>query len=225
MKSRLSQRGIEESVIKDMRILAETPAEAFEQLISSIDQRAEPGELPDEDDLLPISKQSGVTLSKLYDCFKIALFLYRQEEEGDSLQDILEDMTASNTLSEEEARDIRTKIEVARPVLSGKIRKFAVLQRNVSLTFPTLEHIHTRCSTIVRFKEEFSKRDDQLSYSPAISDITPVVVVQMDLDRYNDTDRVSFALTDSKINDLIKQLQLAQVQLKKLSIYLAREGD
>lgn len=79
--------------------------------------------------------------------------------------------------------------------------------------FPRMRGIWTRCSLVASFDREYEAEEDVLAYSPTVRSFVPLVSIQIDLDAFGTTQRISMGLTKAELSVFINRLQLAEKQL------------
>lgn len=223
MKSKLMKHGIPKGLHEDLRILSEISTEAFTKLISSLDKSTTSGWGFPLSDFRAVSEITDTSVESLSRALKIAGFISTQiENRNDSLEDILDDLLIDKILNEAQIASVSSKMKIAERFLKDKVSRFSQLQEIVSNTFPTLQYLQSRCSIITKFNKEFERNKDKPeTYSPKVTQVTPVAVIQLDIDRFDEIEHVSFALTEPELNELIQHLQLAKVQLRSLANHLS----
>lgn len=225
MKSKLLQfgRGSKE-LFNDINTLAELPIDSFKKLIHHLDKLPSLESFPTDDELLPITKTTDTTIDTLMKAFRAAYFLFdRDKNKKDKLEDILYDLIEIGKIKKEHAQSIKDKIDLSKNFFNDKIEVYAETIGGIANTFPTLDHIHIRCSTITKFDPEYNiRKDDPSKYATAVKKIFPVLLIQIDVDKYNDIERFSFAITKKELDELITRLQLAKAQVEELDKFLSR---
>lgn len=219
MKSKLFQSGISDEVKKHLKVLAELPADPIKELIDILDKHSKDS-LPtiEKDDLLSISEKYQIIAKDLSNGVGVAIFLHSQiKRYKDSIDDFISDIRTEKIANEKEIDSIKEKLLFIKPIFDAKIEGLRYLQQNLSATFPILNHFHTRCSVVAHFEPILDRKMDPNKYEPKVSNITPITLLQIDIEKYGDIERFGFAVTRDELEDFIKHLQLALVQLKKLN--------
>lgn len=218
MKSKLMQQGVTPSFYEDVKTLASIPEPAFRDFVSEYERLTVENGQPDNEKMLPIAARHNVTIDELARAFRIAEFLFEQErDENDPVAAATADLVAAQKLSPSEAATVIKRVKDSAGTFGGVLAEAGKRSADIGMTFPTLEHLHTRCSTAVRFKQEFdATRGDPQEYDATIEHISPVVVVQMDIDKYGETERFVVGLSARELDDTIAHLQFAREQINHL---------
>lgn len=225
MKSKLMRKGPPDEFQEDVKTLADLSDDVFKTLISHANKHAREGVRYDESLADIISEKCGISVPVLSRSLKAAVFLVNQEKrEGDSVTAILADLVASNSLEQNKARELEARLRSEWESIAQNISEAIEISQELHASFPVISYCDVTCSVVTRFEPQVNLLTDSVeSYSPKIPKITPVVQLQMDIYRYGDTDNISVALTAAGLDNFIKRLEFARIQLKVLSERLAEK--
>ncbi|MFC1618793.1 hypothetical protein ACFL45_02505 [Candidatus Neomarinimicrobiota bacterium] len=220
MKSRLFQLGASEGFSEDIKLLAEMRESDFKNLIKRLDGITHLHHLPDLDEILPLSMETNISADDYRRVIQAVAFLFKQESDySDSIDYILEDLLDQEAITAKEVDSLKNKIESARSFYEEKVNLISRSQADLTASFPTLQHIHTRCVQVARYKPNYNVTTDSPDeYLPELVGLTPLLMVQIDINRFGENTRFSFAMSEPEIVEFIKRFQLAKVQFDKIAM-------
>jgi hypothetical protein len=218
MKSKVMQQGATARFFEDVKLLAKMPEDAFREFVSECERQTAAGQQYAEEELLPIAARHNLVLDELGRAFRVAQFLFQHErDEDDPIDAVAEDLVKAEKLTADEGVRMVKRIRDCAPAFGGVLAEAEERDADIGMTFPTLEHLHTRCSIAVRFANEFNApKGNPTDYSPEIEKVTPVVVLQMDIDKYGETETFVVGLPRHELDAMIAHLQFSKRQLEQI---------
>jgi hypothetical protein len=171
--------------------------------------------------LRPFAEAAHVHLDELGQAVSLALAVAATDDMAKALASLkaeLETAIAERGLTEEGAQTLLERVEtIAKGVGGGYVRGRKIDQA-LRRTFPVLSHVHAAVSTIAAGATGFDAFAGNLAdYSPDVGELVPVVVLQLDIDAYDDTKQVAVALRCEQLDRLVARLQAARLELKALA--------
>lgn len=223
MKSQLFASSFRDRVIQDVVFLAAFPEAAFSELVTFIQNTPGlEGRSPTDQDLLPLALRLGVPVPDLSRAFNTAFALYSNEvHRGDALDDVFFDLLQSKAIDSNQEKRARERLERAWNLLSTRVDSFFQSDRDLHATFPALESIQVSCALTARFKPRAEVHSqDPATYRPDVAKLTPVVVLQLDIDRFGESECISIGISRSELEEMIRHLELARIQLEAIDRHL-----
>lgn len=219
MKSKIMRKGPPLTFVEDAKVLADLPDETFYAVVSHVEAFFQKGLLYDDDLLAPISEKFGIPIRDLSTSLRFASFVANEvAKEGDNVGNILDDLISLDALNKSQAQAVGKKLEVKWSSLVGSVTDAVRAVYELTAALPTLAFCNVSCALIGRYFPEFDHlKDVPNSYEPKVLQMVPTSIVQLDVYRYGDTDRVAFALTDLELDQMINRLQAAKIKLKALA--------
>lgn len=204
-----------EEFFNHLRVLAQIPPSAFEEFcrvwpMPPLDMTRE-----SRDALIALAKTRDLSLDELASAISFATAVLSEVQENeDDLTAVLADSFEQAELDDDERDVVQKNLEIYENTIRESITKEMHARRAFQATFPYLEHIHTRTSSYIQFKNEYNVADDRpSSYEPGAVTMEHVTIVQLDINAFGDTSCLSFALREHELDKLVRRLELARCQL------------
>ncbi|MGH9764713.1 MAG: hypothetical protein ACREDR_41305 [Blastocatellia bacterium] len=217
MKSSLIEGGLTDQFYDDVGALASIPRSVFEEAVRFLAGTPTAYETPGI--LAPIATKVRIPPENLASAIAVSMTILRSKSErNDSIGDVLEDLVELGRVEPDAAADLRVKLELFEAEAFKSLHDQARARETIYGTFPVLSYFETKCSIAAGIAPPISRsKDKPETYAPGDTQLTPVVVVQLDVDRFGDIDRVSFALREKELLEIISHLEIAHKQLRHLA--------
>jgi len=216
VKSKLIAGGIPEAFSKDLEALKSLSKANMTEFLKAVAEHHKPDEPLLSEVLLPVARRVGVTVDNFLGALRAGMCMLQEEGRpaGSTRDEVLADLVELGRLQTTEVPDIAEKLQLVKE-LAGTLLPVVESASLLSSTFPKLEHVHSRCCLVASLEPEFNRFTDKPdSYQPTLQRTVAAVVLQLDIDRFGETDRISFGLSESELEAFINQLRLAQKQLR-----------
>jgi hypothetical protein len=218
MKSKLFQKDLDKKIFDDLLLFAKIDDEHFNDIVRVVEENSQNGQVPTDDDFLEIASKSNYSVGDLNKVFRVAIFLVAQElEKGDVLENIYNDLLTDSRFDNEIVSKVKFKINNMRPGLINIINhsnKRAAIEK----TFPSLSFFAASCSISTRFEPVYNIRKDNVeNFKCELAEAIPVAVIQLDVDHFGESKSFNFALDEDELDELIKNLKVAKIQMSSLN--------
>lgn len=218
MKSRLLAAGVGEPFFDHVKLLSSLPVGALEEFLKTVAALDPDVDSPvNMEAVLPIASKYSVSMDDLSSCLSVAYAIIRKAKQDDEspVEAVLDDLVELGKIPDESVPDLRAKLSLAEEIAYDKMRRLTLQKTLVESTLPSLSHFHTRCCILPRLHPGFDRaKDTPESYNPAVEFAMPVVMVQIDIDRFGHKERSSFGLTGRELREIVNHLQLALKELE-----------
>ena len=129
----------------------------------------------------------------------------------DSPQDLADDLRDRDLLTPKGYEAFSAALKVAED--ADAFREF--LAEDFEPFLPALLHLYTRCLVLTKFAD-VRRAEKRPREEPDVTELSPVVMVNMDISGPGPTTDVTFLLTEPKLDELIEELIAARGRLSKL---------
>ena len=218
LKSRVVALGPPIRFLEDLEALSRLPYDVLMEVIALVNESAAAGDasgFPDDDTLLPIAQSHNITVPEIRQALDAGFYVSSTLTLGDTVDTIIDDLIGTKKIPP--SPGLKRKLTAFLENLTPEVLREAQAQAVIEATFPTLSFFDTNIAVTVSFGRSFnSERDTCETYKPELASRTPVVIVQLDIDRFGTKVRDSFALPLKQLSQLINHLELARHELTSL---------
>lgn len=214
MKTKLIHRGVLPSIEEGINLLEKIDESAFEEALNIIAKEESLNRIFISDTYLHVAQKFNIRLSDLVDALSCALNILSAEEEGDNINDVLDDLIELNILEPEKQEVTRKRLELAKNLISKNIKVMVGRRSALASSFPVLDFIRTRCALTSSFGRGFNAGiDTPESYEPNVALNVPVLIINFQIDKFGDDITEHFAVSEKQLDQIINHLLLAKKEL------------
>jgi len=218
MRSKFAKRELPEEFYKDLDAMINLDTDAFREMLHIVAKQQFPGRVIGEKHLSQVASRYKVPGNVLTASIHIAVAILRAEDEGDKIEDILDDFETLNKISEKSKNDLAQKIALTKSLIYESAKKNIEEDAAMGCIFPTLRNLATHCSIAAKMNDDFDAfSDDPDLWEPEVLETYPVLVLRIAINKLGKTERETLALTPGELTAMINQLKAAQKDLEQFS--------
>jgi hypothetical protein len=226
MKTDFVAKGITPAVKDGLISLQEIDIEAFRVMCEAISEQDDPRSLPPEEVVLSASKKYSVSFDDLFKALNVSfLLLTTRDDSNDSINDILDDLSKLDIVSNESKENIIEKLEINEKLVYGRTKSKLQELEAIKSIFTTLRVVDYECSLAVNSNSPKRKSANDVNKIDSTDhfDIYPVVVLDTIIYEMSKDRRYSVALSESELDSLIKELNNAKSRLTNFSKWINKK--
>jgi hypothetical protein len=208
--------GPPQRVLDSFTALESAPMSVIQEVAKVFSQVASSGKFPEARDLHPIAEAHGIAVTDITKWLNAAFgVMHYTQLHDDRVDNILADLAELQKIKS--VRDVKARLDVFDPQMQELYGTVSHIRGTLSTTFPLLSGLTTR--VVVAFATEPRVRSMTHTidpYKPSIAKAIPLVVINMELDHFDDTKTVVLAITPKELDDVLKRLEMARSELKSV---------
>ncbi len=201
---------------EDFDKLAKTSEDRVIAIGNWLKSRTKYTDLADEKQLVIFSASIGELIEQVNDYLRPIKYIARVcADEEVNASDVIEQLALARVFPTGSESFLHTFTEMVQ-VVSDLVAE-ALEEATIHPPLPRIRSMRTRCVSVYEFNNEFSaKKDDPETYLPEMRRQYPTVTWELEF-RDNEHKPISISLSEKDLDDVIKWLSLARVQLRTVA--------